>query len=127
MSRKFLPMTSYPKNSNRGTLTTLLAAIVTAAASSLCCIGPLIYLVFGISAAGLSGIEQLSWLQIPMLAISTCLIFFGFWRLYFSKKLFCSDRITLNQMRFLYWLAMPLILFFQFYPFILPWIFEIFE
>ncbi|MGX2952331.1 hypothetical protein ACWAU3_04015 [Shewanella sp. JL219SE-S6] len=72
-------------------MATLAAAVVAAVASSLCCIGPLIYLVFGVSAASLSGIEQLGWLQVPMLALSTLLILLGFWRLYFSKGL-CAPR-----------------------------------
>lgn len=59
-------------------MATLAAAAVTAVASSLCCIGPLIYLVFGVSAAGLSGVEKLGFLQYPMLILSTVLIVMGF-------------------------------------------------
>jgi mercuric ion transport protein len=120
-------MTLNRKNSNRGGIATLTAAVVTAAASSLCCIGPLIYLLFGVSAAGLSGIEKLGWLQIPMLIISTSLIVFGFWRLYFSRRPFCSARVSRSQMLVLYWLCVPIILFLQLYPFILPWVYEVFE
>ncbi|GKX53455.1 hypothetical protein [Budvicia aquatica] len=120
-------MTTSLKSSNKGTLATLAAAIITAAASSLCCIGPLIYLVFGVSAAGLSGIEQLGWLQIPMIVISLGLIISGFWRLYFSKKPFCTGRLSRFQVLCLYWIAVPVILALQFYPFVLPWIFEVFE
>lgn len=120
-------MTTSLKSSNKGTLATLAAAIIAAAASSLCCIGPLIYLVFGVSAAGLSGIEQLGWLQIPMIVVSLGLIISGFWRLYFSKKPFCTGRLSRFQVLCLYWIAVPVILALQFYPFVLPWIFEVFE
>ncbi len=120
-------MTTSLKSSNKGTLATLAAAIIAAAASSLCCIGPLIYLVFGVSAASLSGIEQLGWLQIPMIVVSLGLIISGFWRLYFSKKPFCTGRLSRFQVLCLYWIAVPVILALQFYPFVLPWIFEVFE
>lgn len=120
-------MTTSLKSSDKGSLATLAAAIIAAVISSLCCIGPLIYLVFGISAAGLSGIEQLGWLQIPMIVISLGLMVSGFWRLYFSKKPFCTGRLTRSQTLYLYWIAVPIILIFQFYPFVLPWLFEVFE
>lgn len=112
---------------SRGVLATLFAATVAAIASSFCCIGPLLYLVFGISAAGFSGLAKLNWLQLPMIIISTGLILFGFWRLYFSSRLFCAGKITLFRMRLLYWLALPLILGFMFYPFLLSLLLETFE
>ncbi|QSX35392.1 hypothetical protein JYB87_03715 [Shewanella avicenniae] len=100
------------------------AAVVAAMASSLCCIGPLIYLVFGVSAASLSGVEQLAWLQYPMLLLSSVLILLGFWRLYFSKRPICSGRFSRNNMLLLYWLTLPVVLAFQLYPYVLPWLLE---
>lgn len=120
-------MTISQKNSSKSFIATLAAAVIAAVASSLCCIGPLIYLVFGVSAAGLSGIERLGWLQFPMIALSSVLILMGFWRLYFSKKPFCSGSISRTQMLWLYWIAVPIVLVFQLYPFVLPWLLEAFE
>ncbi|GAB1128124.1 MAG: Hg(II) uptake system permease component MerT family [Shewanella algae] len=120
-------MISSQQNSSKGFLATLAAAVVAAVASSLCCIGPLIYLVFGVSAASLSGVEQLGWLQVPMLALSTLLILLGFWRLYFSKKPLCTATMSRTRMLLLYWLAVPVVLAFQLYPFVLPWLLEVFE
>lgn len=122
-------MTTSPKSEahNRGGLATLLIAIFAAAASSLCCIGPLLYLVFGISAAWASGINQLGWLQAPMIVVSLGLMAFGFWRLYFSRRPYCSAHLSRRQMLWLYWIALPLILALQLYPFVLPWILEVLE
>jgi len=101
MSQKYLPMTTSQANSVKQLLATMTAAVIAAIASSLCCIAPLIYLVFGVSAAGLSGLSSLGWLQVPMLILSTGLILFGFWR--------------------------SIVLAFQLYPFVLPWLLEVFE
>lgn len=115
------------KSCNKGSIITLVAAIIAAMLSSVCCIGPLVYLAFGISAAAFSGFTQLTWLQIPMLVISVGLMLSGFWRLYFSKKPFCTAKLSRKQTVCLYWLAVPIILIFQLYPFVLPWIVELFE
>lgn len=103
------------------------AAVIAALASSLCCIAPLIYLVFGVSVAGLSGLSSLGWLQVPMLMLSTGLILLGFWRLYFANKPLCTGSFSRRQMLLTYWLTVPIVLVFQLYPFVLPWLLEVFE
>nr|WP_249038183.1 hypothetical protein [Shewanella algidipiscicola] len=118
-------MNTYPANS-KSFLATMATAVIAAVASSLCCIGPLVYLVFGASAASLSGMQSLGWLQMPMLLLSTGLILLGFWRLYFSSKPMCTGVISRNKLLLLYWLTIPIVLAFQLYPFILPWLFEVF-
>ncbi|MFQ6372592.1 mercuric transporter MerT family protein [Shewanella sp. YIC-542] len=105
----------------------MLTAVVAAVASSLCCIGPLLYLLFGVSAASLSGLAQLGWLHYPMLLLSIGLIALGFWRLYFSRRPLCSGRFNRTRMLILYWLAVPIVLAFQLYPYVLPWLLEKFE
>ncbi|MDN5370182.1 MAG: mercuric ion transport protein [Shewanella sp.] len=124
--------TSQPNSANtqqgsHGFVATVATAVIAAVASSLCCIGPLLYLVFGISAASLSGVEQLTWLHYPMLLLSTGLIALGFWRLYFSRRPLCSGAFSRTKLLILYWLAVPLVLAFQLYPYVLPWILEWFE
>lgn len=120
-------MTTSQASSAKPLLVTMAAAVVAAVASSLCCIAPLIYLVFGVSAAGLSGLSSLAWLQVPMLLLSTGLIFLGFWRLYFAKKPLCTGKFSRGQMLLAYWLTVPIVLAFQLYPFVLPWLLEVFE
>ncbi len=117
-------MSTVPLNSNTGFVATLFSAVAAAIASSLCCIGPLIYLLFGVSAASVAGIERYGWLQIPMLILSTGLILLGFWRLYFSRRPVCTGRWNRTRMRILYWMAVPVVLMFQLYPYLLPWLLE---
>lgn len=114
-------------NSAKGAGFTLLTAALTAVTAGLCCIGPLLYLLFGISAAGFAGLAKLEFLRIPMIVISLALIARGGWRLWFSKRLWCTGRFTLGQMRCLYCLALPVILVILFYPTIVGWFYEVFE
>jgi mercuric ion transport protein len=114
-------------NSIKGGLVTLLAAVIAAGASTLCCIGPLLYLVFGISAAGLIGIPGATWLQIPMLLLSLGLMARGFWRLYLSPKPICVNVVSRRALVWLYWLSVPLVLALLTYPYVLPWIWEMME
>lgn len=127
----FLRITMNHKNinqaSSKSALGYLVAAATTAVASSLCCIAPLIYLVFGVSAAGLSGLSQLAWLQWPMMIIS--IIFLGLitYKLFFSKRPLCSGVIQRKHLIVLYCLLLPFIIFMLTYPFVLPWVLELFE
>ena len=102
-------------------------AVLSAAVSSLCCLGPLLYLVFGVSAAGLTGLGRLSFLRAPLTILSLLFVGYGFWKLYFSSAPICSGWLSLPRMRLLYWLSVPVILFFILYPFIFPIILEALE
>ena len=99
-------------------------SVATAVASSLCCIGPLVYLVFGVSAASLAGFSKMSRFQIPLMIVSIALIGYGFWRLYFSSKPICAGVISRTKLLWLYWLSVPAVLFFTLYPFLLPLIYD---
>lgn len=102
----------------------LAGALLAALMSSLCCLGPLVYLIFGVSAASFSGLHKLSWLQWPMMAVSLFLLALGFWRLYLSSKPYCSAFLSRRAMTILYWLALPMVLIMLFYPFLLPYVLE---
>jgi len=95
-------------------------ALLSAVASGLCCLGPLLYLVFGLSAAGLTGLGRLYRLRVPLAALSLLLVGYGFWNLYFSSKPLCGGWFSLSKTRLLYWLSVPVILFFVLYPAVLP-------
>jgi len=99
-------------------------AVLSAAASSLCCLGPLLYLVFGLSASGLTGLGRLSWLRVPLAVLSFLVVGYGFRQLYFSSKPLCAGWFSLARLRLLYWLSVPVILFFVFYPELIPLILE---
>lgn len=111
--------TSAP-SSAKGPLVTLAAALTAALASSFCCIGPLLYLLFGVSAAGLTALPGLAWLQIPMIVLAVGLMARGFWRLYLSARPVCINLVSLRTLRVLYWLAVPLVLALVSWPYVLP-------
>ncbi len=105
---------------NRGLVGAIIGGTAAAFLSSLCCVGPLLYLVFGISAAGLSGLGALTWLQWPMIVLSLGLMAYGLWRLFLSSKPLCTGGLSLRSLKVLYLVLAPLALLLLFYPFILP-------
>ncbi|MEB6378260.1 mercuric transporter MerT family protein [Leclercia adecarboxylata] len=117
---------SQPNNA-KGAGLTLLTAAAAAVTAGLCCVGPLLYLLFGISAAGFAGLSQLEFLRVPMMVLSSALMLRVFWRLYFSKRLWCTGRLTMGQMRLLFWLSLPVLLLVLFYPTVVGWIYEVME
>lgn len=120
MIHPYLAITMNQSNNTRKSLITLFISLVASLASSLCCLGPLLYLSFGISAAGLTHLSALSWLQLPMIIIATGTIILGFWRLYISSTPICEKRINRKILVWLYWLSMPVSLAMMSYPFVLP-------
>lgn len=99
-------------------------AILAALGAGLCCLGPLLYLVFGVSAAALSGLQQLSWLQIPLGIVSLGLLAVGYYRLYLSKRFVCTQ-VSLSSLRIAYWIVLALVVVLLSYPFTLPILFEL--
>ncbi len=118
---------NYSLNTPKKIIGFLAGALTTAFAATLCCIAPLLYLVFGISAAGLTGLSKLTWLQWPMTIISLGFTTFGTYRLFFSKKPLCTGIIQRKHLVILYFISLPIILFMLTYPFVLPWILEFLE
>ena len=113
--------------SSKGIIGFLAAAMTTAVASSLCCLAPLIYLVFGVSAASLSGLSKLTWLQWPMLGLSVIFVVLITHKLFLSKKPLCSGGLQRKHLIILYFLSLPLVIFMLSYPFVLPWLLELLE
>lgn len=117
-------MNSSPKNSNKTFWAMCTAAVSAAVASTLCCIAPLIYLVFGISGSWLVRLNELAFLQVPMLILSLAAFSYGFWLLNFSDKIICTKYLSHRTLQILYWLMAVVILFFLSYPYVLPIILE---
>lgn len=119
-------MSTSPKSSN-SLLATLMAALSAAIASSLCCIAPLIYLMFGVSSPFLMQLSELAWLQLPMTLLSIGLFGYGFWRLFFSNNIICTQYLSRRSLMVLYLLVFVVMLFFLLYPTVLPVILEHFN
>lgn len=118
-------MNSSQKSANAKFWAMCTTALAAAVASTLCCIGPLIYLAFGVSSAWLVQLSEYSYLQVPMLVISLGAFGYGFWLLNFSDKIICSKYLSRRTLRILYWIMAPVILFFLSYPYVLPYILEL--
>ena len=124
MTQKEFKYDYVSKNSNKSFWVAIAAALSAAVASTLCCIAPLIYLVFGVSSTWLIGLGEYDYLRIPMLIISLCAFAYGFWLLMFSKKSFVANIFPVKTYRFI----LDCIYrddFFLTYPTILPWILEL--
>ncbi|QIM67769.1 hypothetical protein A4G16_10565 [Mannheimia granulomatis] len=113
------------KSYNNKFITMCVTAVVTAVSSTLCCIAPLIYLLFGVSAPWLMELNQLAFLQIPMLILSLVTFSYGFWLLNFSNKIICTKYLSRRTLVILYWLVFLVVMFFLTYPYILPYMLEI--
>ena len=100
----------------------LLAAVSAAVGSTLCCIAPLIYLLFGVSSPWLMSLSEYDYLQLPLMIISIGVCGYGFWHLFFSKKIICTRYFSRRTLMIFYGVALVVILFFLTYPYILPWI-----
>ncbi|PVX41344.1 mercuric ion transport protein [Pasteurella langaaensis DSM 22999] len=120
-------MSSFQKNSNARFWTMCTTAVAAAVASTLCCIAPLFYLLFGISSSWLVSLNEYSFLQIPMLIISLGAFGYGFWLLNFSNKIICSKYFSRKTLQILYWIMAIVIGFFLTYPYVLPYILELIE
>ncbi|MDH2926284.1 hypothetical protein FW755_03805 [Lonepinella koalarum] len=112
------------KNYNPSFFTACVTAVVAAVTSSLCCIAPLIYLLFGVSSSWLIELNQLDYLRIPMLMLSLAAFGYGFWLLVFSKNIICTKYLSRKTLLWCYWILFVLIIFLLSYPTLLPFILE---
>ena len=127
MMQKNSAMSSSQKNSNRTFWAMCTTAVSAAVASTLCCIAPLIYLTFGVSSSWLVSLNELAFLQIPMLIISLGAFGYGFWLLNFSNKIICTRYFSRRTLQILYWLMAIVMLFFLTYPYVLPYLLDVLE
>ncbi|TDQ59632.1 mercuric ion transport protein [Mesocricetibacter intestinalis] len=117
-------MTTAQKNYNKSFIASCVTAVLAAVTSTLCCIAPLLYLLFGVSSAWLVKLDALSFLRFPLLLLSLAAFGYGFWLLTFSKKIICSRYISRKTLLVLYGIMFIFILFFLLYPNLLPWLLE---
>ncbi|MGC7560816.1 mercuric transporter MerT family protein [Pasteurella sp. PK-2025] len=108
-------------NANKRLIASGITAIMAAITSTLCCIAPLIYLVFGVSSSWLVSLNQLEYLRLPMLIIAVSSFGYGFWLLTFSKKILCTQFLSRKGFMGLYGIVFVIMLFFLFYPTLLPY------
>ncbi|GJJ80422.1 mercuric transporter MerT family protein [Pasteurella canis] len=117
-------MNSLQKNYNKSFIATCVTAVIAAVTSTLCCIAPLIYLVFGVSSTWLVSLHEYDYLRIPMFILSLAAFSYGFWLLTFSKKVICTAYLSRKSLIVLYSIVFVIMLFFLVYPNILPYFLE---
>lgn len=110
---------------NKGFIAGFIASLAAALAANLCCLAPLLYLLFGMSMAGMAWLQKFAWLQWPMVGVSLILLCMGFWRLYLSNRPYCSAYLSLKAMRILFWVNVLMVGVMLFYPYYLPLVLEL--
>lgn len=108
------------KNSwqNKGSL---LGAIITAIAASLCCVGPLVLLSLGIGGAWISTLTRLEFLRPIGILLTVIFLFLAFWKLYISPKRCtinkpCAKPENLRVQRTIFWIITVLLLLLLAFP-----------
>lgn len=95
-------------------------ALASALGAGMCCAGPFMYLVFGISAAGFMQWGALEWLQAPLTVLSVLCLIAVFWRLYISKKPNCIAGIN-RYLHLVFWVAVFISAVLLSYSYVLGW------
>lgn len=95
-------------------------AILTALGASVCCIGPILAVVFGVTAFGAATVFASA--RPYLLAIAILSLAFGFYRLYFRREACspgeaCAIRPTSRAARLSLWLAFVVVLIFALSPY----------
>ncbi len=122
--QKSLVMNLSLKKLNNRFIASCVTAVIAAVTSTLCCIAPLVYLMFGISSTWLMELNRFEYLRIPMLMVSLGAFGYGFWLLNFSNKIICTRYFSRQTLIVLYWVVFFIMLFFLSYPTLLPYILE---
>lgn len=97
------------------------AALTAALGAGLCCAGPLLYLLFGISAASAGLLAWPIWLQWPLAAVALFFWALVFYRLYFSARPVCITGIH-RYLRPIFWLISCIIGVLLSYPYWVGWL-----
>lgn len=115
-------MSLSPKSAHNRFWLACATAVSAAVASTLCCIAPLVYLVFGVSSSWLVALGKWQFLQLPMLLASLAALGYGFWLVAFSGRILCTRYFSRRTLAVLYGVMLLVTLFFLLYPYVLPWV-----
>lgn len=96
------------------------AAFLSALGAGVCCAAPLVYLLFGVSFAGLSRLSALEWLQWPLSAAAVVILLWLFWRLYFSNRPLCATGLH-KYIRGIFWVTVLGVGALLTYPYVVLW------
>lgn len=96
------------------------AALAAGLGAGLCCAGPLLYLLFGVSAAGLARLQAPEWVQALLAVVAVLSLAAVAWRLYGSKRRLCMPQAQRHRWHAMFWLTTIGVAVLLSYPWLLP-------
>jgi mercuric ion transport protein len=105
-----------------GAKSSIVAGALAAIGASVCCVGPLVLLMLGVSGAWISYLTAFEPFRPYFIGLTLLFLFLAFRKLYFVKRACatgetCADNRVLNRQRLIFWfLSIPLLLLVAF-----PW------
>jgi len=105
------------KTANLSTMGTIAASILAAS----CCIGPAIFVIFGVTAGFMSGLDFMVPLRPYFLGAATLLLMLSFWRLYLKRPdCRCEKDLKARKIaRGIFWTGAAALLFSASFQFVL--------
>ncbi len=107
----------------RKVLASILGSLLPSFLLSTCCLGPTLYVLFGVSLGGLSIFAPLEPYRPLLMLLATGLLGYAFYHLYIRPPAFdCVEngRSALRRSRFLLWTASLIFITAALYPILLP-------
>lgn len=113
------------KQTDKGAELLVAGGVAAGVMSSLCCIGPLLLTIFGIS--GAATISRLDVFRIPFIIIVVALFSIAGWLLYKKRNSceagsICSDPKTWKRMLWIYGFSLAVVIFLITSPYWIAWI-----
>lgn len=105
---------------------TSIGAIVTALLAAVCCLGPLIFVIFGTSIAFLGRLSFMEIFRPYLLAAAGLMFAYAFWVLYLRKfECTCTEDVrTRKKSRIIFWIGFVVFVLALSFKSIMLWIYE---
>lgn len=118
------PLDILMQQERRSAVLVLSGALVTALLSASCCLVPTLFMVFGISFAGIINVAALEGYRWIFTAIAVLMLSIGFYRMVIKKQIECDcePSVTSRILIILFWVLFIISLAALFYPYYEGWI-----
>lgn len=118
------PLDALMQQERRSAVWVLSGALVTALLSASCCLVPTLFMVFGISFAGILNVAALESYRWVFTTLAVVMLATGFYRMVIKKQIECDcePSLTSKILLSLFWLLFLLSLAALFYPYYEGWI-----
>ncbi|MCK9372989.1 MAG: mercuric transporter MerT family protein [Sulfuricurvum sp.] len=118
------PLDAMMQQERRGAVLVLTGALVTALLSASCCLVPTLFMVFGISFAGIINVAALEGYRWIFTAIAVMMLSIGFYQMVIKKQIECDcePSLTSKILVVLFWILFLISLAALSYPYYEGWI-----